>query len=74
MKGFNMDTVTFVQYFDLFPEEVKKRIVEFADSLVSKRAEGTHERITPKFGSDPGLFIISPDFDQPLEEFKEYME
>ncbi len=69
-----MDTVSFVQNFNLFPEEVKKQIIQFADSLMSKQEEEAPNRITPKFGSDPGLFIISPDFDEPLEEFKEYVE
>ena len=26
-----------------------------------------------KLGSGKGLFIVSPDFDEPLEDFKEYM-
>ncbi len=28
----------------------------------------------PKFGSEKGLVWMSNDFDQPLEEMKEYME
>jgi antitoxin (DNA-binding transcriptional repressor) of toxin-antitoxin stability system len=28
----------------------------------------------PKFGSAKGLVTISDDFDEPLEDFKEYME
>jgi prevent-host-death family protein len=28
----------------------------------------------PQFGSAKGLVTISDDFDEPLEEFKEYME
>jgi len=28
----------------------------------------------PQFGSARGLITISDDFDEPLEEFKEYME
>ena len=32
------------------------------------------ERPHPKFGSGKGLFWMSPDFDEPLEDFKEYME
>jgi antitoxin (DNA-binding transcriptional repressor) of toxin-antitoxin stability system len=28
----------------------------------------------PKFGSAKGLVWMSDDFDEPLEEFKEYME
>ncbi len=28
----------------------------------------------PKFGSAKGLIVMSDDFDEPLEDFKEYME
>jgi prevent-host-death family protein len=28
----------------------------------------------PQFGSAKGLFTISEDFDEPLEDFKEYMQ
>ncbi len=31
-------------------------------------------RPRPRFGSGKGLFRMSPDFDAPLEDFKEYME
>lgn len=30
-------------------------------------------KITPKAGTAKGLVIISDDFDEPLEDFKEYM-
>ena len=33
------------------------------------------ERPHPKFGSGKGLLLyMAPDFDEPLEDFKEYME
>ncbi|MBV9867669.1 MAG: type II toxin-antitoxin system Phd/YefM family antitoxin [Abitibacteriaceae bacterium] len=28
----------------------------------------------PRFGSAKGLIVMNDDFDEPLEEFKEYME
>ena len=31
------------------------------------------KRRSPLFGSDKGLIAISDDFDEPLEEFREYM-
>ncbi len=27
----------------------------------------------PKFGSAKGMFVMAPDFDEPLEDFKDYM-
>lgn len=35
----------------------------------------SEERPRPKFGSAKGLILyMAPDFDAPLEEFREYME
>jgi len=35
----------------------------------------TEERPRPRFGSAKGLILyMAPDFDAPLEEFREYME
>jgi hypothetical protein len=31
-------------------------------------------KIRPKFGSAKGMIKMSDDFDEPLEELKEYME
>jgi prevent-host-death family protein len=31
------------------------------------------KRIQPRAGTDPGIWM-APDFDAPLEDFKEYME
>jgi prevent-host-death family protein len=31
-------------------------------------------RPRPRFGSGKGVFQMAPDFDAPLEDFKEYME
>ncbi|MBM4166865.1 MAG: DUF2281 domain-containing protein [Ignavibacteria bacterium] len=40
-----------------------------------KSKNGIHkEKKHPKAGCMKGTFILSPDFDEPLEDFKEYME
>ncbi|GEM_PF-1609291 len=31
------------------------------------------EKYKPGFGGAKGMFVMSPDFDEPLEDFKEYM-
>jgi hypothetical protein len=31
------------------------------------------KRKSPKFGSYKGFFKMMPDFDEPLDDFKEYM-
>jgi hypothetical protein len=35
--------------------------------------EGDQPRRKPQFGGAKGLFELSDDFDEPLEDFKEYM-
>ncbi|KJR41674.1 prevent-host-death family protein [Candidatus Magnetoovum chiemensis] len=32
------------------------------------------KKTTPKFGCAKGLITMSDDFDEPLDDFKEYME
>lgn len=41
--------------------------------VVESRAESEETPQVIKAGSAKGLFIMSDDFDEPLEEFEEYM-
>ncbi len=68
-------------------KEAKVRLAELIDEaaygeeVVITRDDGTAFKIIPinqtkpypKFGSAKGLIEISDDFDEPLEDFKEYM-
>lgn len=55
------------------PQNLKKEVIDFIDFLQSK-----HETKKPKvkkpriFGYAKDSITIKPDFDEPLEEFKEY--
>jgi prevent-host-death family protein len=42
--------------------------------LVSIPKEETLSKPRARFGSGKGIFRMSSDFDEPLEDFKEYME
>ncbi len=53
------------------PEELRHGKVKVVATLSSARDEAQRPR--PKAGSLKG-FWTSPDFDQPLEEFRDYME
>ncbi len=69
-------------------EEAKKNLAELFDCALSgeeiiltKNGDGPVVRLEPfqkakrrQAGSAAGMFTISDDFDEPLEEFKEYME
>ena len=54
------------------PTDLKSEVNDFIDFLLSKRKMEIKKK-TPKFGCAKGQIYISPDFDEPLEDFKEYM-
>ena len=69
-------------------DEAKAHLIDLIDAAVAgeevliTRDGGLSVQLVPhvirpckrKFGSAKGLISMSPDFDAPLEEFKEYME
>jgi hypothetical protein len=56
------------------PEDFKSQLDAYIDSLLEKAhkqaSEKNHERI---LGIGSGKGSMSPDFDEPLEEMKEYL-
>ncbi len=58
----------------LSSEQLKQELLSFLDYLLVKQNldEKPNKRI-PKFGCAKGTFKMSDDFDEPLEDFKEYM-
>lgn len=60
----------------MLPESMKDELDSFLDSLLEKSKENTIVKSTkkhPKAGFLKGTFKMSEDFDEPLEDFKEYM-
>jgi hypothetical protein len=53
------------------PEPTQTALLKFIESIAEKKPS---EKPTPKAGSAKGLIHIGPDFDEPLEDFKPYME
>jgi hypothetical protein len=58
------------------PEELQKERLDFVEYLIEKHEDKfqSKSRKTPTFGSCKGLFVIPSDFDEPAEDFQEYME
>ncbi len=53
-------------------EQFKKELLLFLEFLLSKQfAEKQQDKRVPKFGCAKGTFKMTPDFDEPLEDFKE---
>ncbi len=57
----------------LSSETLKQELLFFVDYLLDKQFSNKDEQRRPKFGCAKGSFVLSPDFDEPLDDFKEYM-
>jgi hypothetical protein len=55
------------------PEEMKKEVGEFVDSLSAKNLTKSKLKSERKAGMAKGLIHMKEDFDEPLDDFKEYM-
>jgi hypothetical protein len=57
------------------PNPLKAEVIDYMDFLVSRRLKRKKEFDKhPIAGCMKGTFKMSPDFDEPLDDFKEYME
>ena len=68
-----MDQIQLYTKIDFLPQELKSEVNDFVDFLLSKSKKEKKSR-QPKFGCARGEIYISHDFDEPLEDFKEYMQ
>ena len=70
-----MSTTEILIQLSKLPEDKKKSVSDYIAFLVAQAEEENKGKPKPKpvFGSGKGMFIMSPDFDEPLEDFKEYM-
>ncbi len=67
------DLSLYIRMFNL-PNHLKTEISEYLDFLISKKTQKKNSgKKHPKAGCMKGTFKMSPDFDEPLDEFKEYM-
>jgi hypothetical protein len=55
------------------PDNLKLEVYDFVNFLLTKNPPGKDENNKPVFGSGKGMFNIKPGFDEPLEDFKDYM-
>jgi hypothetical protein len=54
------------------PNDIKSEINDFIDFLLKKRKKEIKKK-KPKFGCAKGQIYMSPDFDEPLEDFNPYI-
>ena|GEM_PF-683083 len=72
MKQTQATDQQFFQIYKNLPLEKKKKVVAYVEKLSDFPITPPAEK-KAKFGSAKGLFTIKPGFDDPLEDFKEYM-
>lgn len=67
-----MTDIQLYTQISLLPEDLKKEVSDFVEFLKnkSKIKKAIKER---QFGYSKDFFKVSSDFDQPLDDFKDYM-
>lgn len=70
-----MDSLSLYTRLNRLPDSLKAEVVDFLEFLETKakKRSGGNKKNKPKFGSAKGMFVMGADFDEPLEDFKEYM-
>lgn len=53
------------------PDNLKAEVGDFIDFLTTK-SKKKPKKFKPKFGSGKDMFVVKPDFDEPLNDFKDY--
>ena len=67
---------TLIQEIQTLPESLKQEVLHFVQFLKQKQTaeiETAKPRKKRQAGSAKGMFVMADDFDEPLENFAEYM-
>jgi hypothetical protein len=57
------------------PGQLKAEVSDYVDFLIQKKGRSRkRKKHSPKAGCMKGTFIMEPGFDDPINDFKEYME
>ena len=73
IKHKQMDYFNLYTKINVLPNDLKSEVNNFIDFLLSKRKKEIKKK-KPRFGCAKGLIYMAPDFDEPLDDFKEYMQ
>lgn len=70
-----MDKLSLYAQLEMLPAELKKQVEDFIQFLLEKeKKKQTNQSGERKLGLAKGLIEMKPGFDEPLEDFKDYME
>ena len=68
-----MENILLYNKLASLPDNLKNQVGDFIDFLKSKNKNEKPKSNKAKFGSGKGMFVMMPDFDEPLDDFNEYM-
>ncbi|MCG8697026.1 MAG: DUF2281 domain-containing protein [Bacteroidales bacterium] len=67
-----MNNIELYTKISSLPPALKQEVKDFVEFLKTKRRSTSNVK-ERKFGCSKGMFKMHDDFDEPLEDFKEYM-
>ena len=67
-----VDNILLYSKLSALPDHLKSEVEDFIDFLAAK-SKKKQQKAKPVFGSGKDMFIMKPGFDEPLDDFKEYM-
>ncbi|MEO0471018.1 MAG: DUF2281 domain-containing protein [Bacteroidota bacterium] len=65
-----MSDQAILRKMNTLPDVLKQQIVDFID-FISQKYQAKQEKTVPEYGSLKGTFLMSDDFDEPLDMFKD---
>lgn len=71
-----MDSLLLYKRLNSLPKAMKAEVVDFIEFLenkAKKKPSESEESPKPKFGSAKGFFTIKKGFDEPLDDFQDYI-
>ena len=74
-KVIRMTELSLIEKINSLPPEYVREVEDFVDFIREKKLpqNGVNESKLRQFGLLKGKMWMSPDFDEPLEDFKDYM-
>jgi hypothetical protein len=69
-----MSTIQLIQQIEALPEDLRKEVNDFVEFLITKsKKQNNSKKAIRQAGLAKGMIEMKPDFDKPLEDFKDYM-
>lgn len=68
-----MTNISLYKKITTLPPPIQKEIIDYMEFLIQKHKK-QKAKIHPKAGCMKGVFKIMPDFNEQLDDFKDYMK